>query len=73
MQMNDIVLGAIASHRNGRHLLDGASPHKSELAEYVREKFGVASFAFSTPKGQRRHSIWNWQGTLRKVAATSTR
>lgn len=68
MQLNDIVLGAIASHRNGRHLVPGASPHKIELAEHVRKLFGVASFAFSTPKGQRRHSIWNWQGQLKRSA-----
>jgi hypothetical protein len=73
MQMNDVVLGAIASHRNGRHLIPGASPHKTELAEHVRKLFGVTSFAFNTPRGSRRNSIWNWQGQLKTKGATSPR
>lgn len=35
MQMNDIILGAIGSHRNSRHLQQDASPYKTKLAQCV--------------------------------------
>ena len=61
MQMNDIVLGAIASHRNGRHEKPNASPHKTRLAEAVRACFGVPNFTINTP-WRSKFTVWNWRG-----------
>jgi hypothetical protein len=66
MHLNDIVLGAIASHRNGRQLEPNASPHKARISDVVLAGFGLTSYAFSTPKNNPKFSIWNWQGTLQK-------
>jgi hypothetical protein len=60
MHMNDVVLGAIASHRNGRHLAPEASPHKTQVAAAVLDGFGLRSFSFNSPiKG--RFTVWNWR------------
>jgi len=61
MQLNDVILGAITFHRNGRHLKADASPHKSHLAENVRSGFGVPNFAINTPWEGRRATVWNWK------------
>lgn len=60
MQMNDIVLGAIASHRNERDRKKGASPHKTHLAEVVRASLGVPHFGINTPWSGRL-TVWNWK------------
>jgi hypothetical protein len=54
MQMNDVILGAIASHRNERHKRQGASPHKTRIAEAVRAVFGVPNFTINTSWNHRR-------------------
>lgn len=60
MHLNDIITGAIASHRNGRHLQPDASPHKTKIAEAVLDGFGLATFAFSTPI-RNNNTVWNWK------------
>lgn len=61
MQMNDVILGGIASHRNERHKQDGASPLKTELAEAVRVCIGVPNFTIST-SWESPATVWNWKG-----------
>jgi hypothetical protein len=61
MQMNDVVLGGIASHRNERHKKEGASVHKTHLAEAIRACFGVPNFAINTP-WNNVFTVWNWAG-----------
>jgi hypothetical protein len=65
IQMNDIILGAILAHRNGRHLEVNASPHKAHLAQHILALSGLRSYAFSTPYDQPHFTIWNWRGTLK--------
>jgi hypothetical protein len=66
LQMNDVILGAISSHRNGRHLMPNASPHKTHLAEYVRSSFGLRTYGINTSQRQTHFTLWNWRGVIRK-------
>ncbi len=59
--LNDLILGAIASHRNERHLKKDASAHKTELADYIRQRFGLADYSKDTPFEERRWTLWNWE------------
>jgi hypothetical protein len=61
MQMNDVILGAIASHRNERHKKRDASPHKTKIAEAVRAVFGVPNFTINTSWEHRPFTVWNWK------------
>ncbi|NJO34449.1 MAG: DUF3800 domain-containing protein [Rhodospirillales bacterium] len=70
MQMNDIVLGAIASHRNERHKKRDASQHKTHLAEAVRVCLNVPNFTINTP-WNKNFTVWNWKP--QKLAALGPR
>jgi hypothetical protein len=61
MQMNDVILGAVASHRNERHKKQGASPHKTMLAEEIRAVFRVPNFTINTSWEKRPYTVWNWR------------
>lgn len=61
MQINDIILGAISSCRNGVHLLAETRQSKRDLAAYVLEKAGIKDTAINTPRRMQRFSIWNFQ------------
>jgi hypothetical protein len=37
-QINDLIIGGMAHRRNERHLVDTASDHKCELADYINTK-----------------------------------
>lgn len=65
MQMNDIILGAMLSHRNGRHLEANASPHKTHLSDYVLSLSGLPSYAVNTSYGNNHFTVWNWRGFLK--------
>ena len=70
MQMNDIILGAIASHRNERHKKEGAAKHKTHLAEVVRVCLNVPNFTINTP-WNKNVTVWNWKP--QKLAARGPR
>lgn len=59
LQMNDVILGAVCSIRNGRHLLSGTREAKRTLALYVLEKSGLETFDRDTPREIKRFTIWN--------------
>jgi hypothetical protein len=40
LQLLDVTLGALAAYKNGRHLKEGYSPIKRELAEHAFKKTG---------------------------------
>ena len=65
MQMNDVILGAIASHRNERHKKRDASPHKTKIAEAVRAAFGVPNFTINTLWNNSHFTVWNWKEKTR--------
>jgi hypothetical protein len=57
LQMADVIVGAIAAKRNRRELV----PHKADLAEYVLEKSGLASWEIDTPASARFFTVWNFK------------
>lgn len=59
LQMNDVILGAVCSIRNGRHLLADTREAKRELALYVLEKSGLQTFERDSPRSVPRFTIWN--------------
>lgn len=60
MHINDIIVGAIAAHRNGRHLAPDASPNKREISAAIIKGFGLSSYAFNSPI-RGKFSVWNWK------------
>ena len=59
-QMNDLIIGALAHTKNERHLVDGASGHKCDLAEYVHQKIKGL-------KNKKNFTIWNFNSPLLKT------
>lgn len=57
LQLLDVTLGALATVRNGRHLDDGYSPIKRELAEYAFAKTGWSKIEGSNH--QKSCNCWN--------------
>jgi hypothetical protein len=64
-QMNDLIIGALAHRKNGRHLVEGASAHKCELANYVHEKIEAV-------KIPRTCTIWNFTSPHLKTTKPPT-
>ena len=60
LQINDIILGGIAHHRNGRHANARCSRHKKHLAAYILGKTGLSSYAMNTPYRARQFTVWNF-------------
>lgn len=59
LQINDIILGAIAFHKNGMHNVPGIREAKKELAAYIAAKTGLKNLTDDTPFGSREFTIWN--------------
>lgn len=61
LQLNDVILGAVNAHRNGKHLLAGGRASKRALAVKVQKMSGLRSFDMSSPRHIRRFTCWNFQ------------
>tara|TARA_R110002096_G_scaffold82336_4_gene191629 strand:- start:1399 stop:2061 length:663 start_codon:yes stop_codon:yes gene_type:complete len=61
LQLNDILLGALAAQKNGHHLKPKASPAKKELGSYILHKSDVSDLISDTPYDKIDFSIWNFQ------------
>ena len=59
LQINDVILGAVASYKNQRHLSEGARKAKVELAEYVLNRSGLTSYNKDSPPAKADFQIWN--------------
>ncbi len=59
LQLNDVILGAIASMKNSRHLIAGARESKRRLAELVFEKSGLPPLERNSPESMTHFSFWN--------------
>lgn len=59
LQLNDVVLGAVAAARNGKHLLATTRQSKARIASRVLEHCGVANFDADTPRAIKRFTVWN--------------
>jgi hypothetical protein len=61
LQINDVILGAVGSYKNERHLHVIARRAKVQLAEYVFSKSGLRSYEIDSPKSKRDFTLWNRQ------------
>ncbi|MBF0269304.1 MAG: DUF3800 domain-containing protein [Alphaproteobacteria bacterium] len=61
LQLNDVLLGAVAWIKNGHGSLPGASEAKNALASHVLSKSGLTSLDADSPRGKRRFTVWNFR------------
>ncbi|SMO59709.1 Protein of unknown function [Thalassovita litoralis] len=56
LQMTDVIIGAMAAHREDRTV----KAVKSDLREYVMAKSPITDLSTDTPRDERQFSIWNF-------------
>lgn len=61
LQANDVLLGAVAAHKNEHDLKPGASQTKAELAAHVAAHCRCRRLGGNTPYGQLRFKVWNFR------------
>jgi hypothetical protein len=61
IQLCDLLAGAVAWHKNDHDARDGASPAKTDLANYVANQIGRRRLGADVPKGQYALSVWNFR------------
>lgn len=61
LQLNDILLGAVAWTKNGHGLRPEASAAKNDLAEHILRQAGIASLDGDTPRNRHRFTVWNFR------------
>lgn len=59
LQINDIILGAVAAYKNNRHLEPSAREAKVEMAKYVFSRSGLSSYDIDSPPKKVDFQIWN--------------
>lgn len=61
LQLADVLIGAVAYHSNGRHLLAGASASKCHAARYIAKRAGFTGGVIrQTRKAEKKLNIWRW-------------
>lgn len=70
LQINGIILGAMAAVRNGHHLAAGASAAKRKVAARILTRAGLSDITKNTLPGAR-FSIWNFRLRPKKKAPRS--
>ena len=61
LQLNDVLLGAVAWVKNGHGLRPDASVAKNDLAAHLMTRAGLASLDADTPKSRTRFTVWNFR------------
>lgn len=61
LQANDVLLGAVAAHKNGHDLREGASRARSALADYIADHCDCFRLGDDTPANQLRFKVWNFR------------
>lgn len=59
LQINDVILGAVSSVKNGRHEDLATRSSKAELAKLVLQNSGLGSFDKDSPPQATSFTIWN--------------
>ena len=59
LQLNDLILGAVCSIRNKKHLKPETREAKKRLAEYVQRHCGLQRLDCNSPMSSRRFTVWN--------------
>jgi hypothetical protein len=66
LQLNDIILGAVAYRRNERYDEPTASKHRKALARLVSTHAESLTFNYQPPKWRGRFTVWSFSsGSLR--------
>ena len=63
MQLNDIILGAVAYRRNERYSLPSASKHRKSVARLVSNLAGSLTFNYQPPDWRGRFTVWTFKGS----------
>lgn len=61
LQLSDLLTGLVAWHKNSHDAKTGASPIKTEIANYVAGRVGVSRFGSCSPRNETRVSVWNFR------------
>jgi len=61
LQLNDILLGAVAWVKNGHGQRPDASVAKNDLAAHVMARAGLRSLDADTPRNRTRFTVWNFR------------
>jgi hypothetical protein len=61
LQLNDVLLGAVAWVKNGHGQRPGASVAKTDLAAHVMAQAGLPSLDADTPRNRIRFTVWNFR------------
>lgn len=69
LQLLDVTLGALTAHKNLRHIDEGTSSTKKELAQYAVAKTKLKSLEINSPLTAMKLNIWNVQPMWKKAAA----
>lgn len=59
LQMNDVILGAVAAVKNERHTDEATRKAKVDLAELVLKKARMTTYDKNTPPQDRGFTVWN--------------
>lgn len=59
LQLNDLILGATSSVKNGRHEDPKTRTSKAELAKLVLKNSGLGSYDEDSPPQASRFTVWN--------------
>ncbi len=60
IQLNDMILGAVAAHKNEKHLNNGTRAAKRDLAIHVNKRSGLNE-SKTTQNPVSRFTIWNFR------------
>lgn len=63
LQLNDVILGAVAYRRNERYGLPGASRHRKSVARLVSDYADSLTFNFQPPAWRGRFTVWTFKGS----------
>lgn len=66
LQLLDVTLGALAAARNGRHLTEGFSPIKRDLAEEALKLTGWPDIAGNCSPEERALNLWNAKPKIKR-------
>lgn len=61
LQLNDVLLGAMAWVKNGHGERPEASAAKSDLAQYILRRAGLQSLDVDTPRNRKNFTVWNFR------------
>lgn len=58
LQLNDVLLGALAARCNGHQLVEGASVAKCDLSEHILRSASIRDPLLDTPRSTQRFTTW---------------